>query len=315
MRSRGHDADFDGLYDEGPDFGDDAFYDEEAPRRGPVRRALGCLIPLVILGGVVLGGYAGYQHFINNFGSPSCKVVAGGFDYQWDPEQAANASTITDVGLFKLGLPHRASDVALTTAIQESKLRNITYGDLDSIGLFQQRPSQGWGTSQQIQDPVFASTSFYHALIKLHGWQQLPVAKAAQEVQKSGFPSAYEEHTTQGETLTKVLSGSTPEGIGCRLDDATSSTSPAALVAKLADQTGVHATAGTSSVTYHASTPAAARGIAAWAVAHADSDGITAVTVGDRAWERRRGRDGWTWRGASQPTSGSTVVRIDLAGR
>ncbi|TWP34546.1 hypothetical protein [Leekyejoonella antrihumi] len=315
MRSRGHDREFEGLYDVGPDVHDDAFYDEEYHRRGPIRRALGCLLPLAILGGVVFGGYQAYQHLINNFGSPSCKVVSGNFDYQWDPEQAANASTITDVGLFKLGLPNRASDIALTTALQESKLRNLTYGDLDSIGLFQQRPSQGWGTSAQIQDPVFASTSFYHALVKVAGWQQLSVASAAQAVQKSGFPSAYDAHTTQGETLTAVLSGATPEGIGCRLDSATSSTAPAALVTKLAAQSGVQATASTSSVTYRAPNATAAQAIGAWAVAHAQSDGVTSVTVGDRAWQRDRGQDGWTWHPATSPTSSGSQVRINLAGR
>ncbi len=301
------DRDFDGLYDE-PGFD----YEDYEPR-GRVRRTLGCLVPFVILGLVVLGGYAAYEHFMDNFGSPSCRVAAGGFDYTWDPEQTANASTIVEVGVLKLGMPRRASDVAVTTAIQESKLRNLTYGDLDSVGLFQQRPSQGWGTAEQIQDPVFASTSFYHNLEKVDGWQRLSIAKAAQEVQKSGFPSAYEEHTTQGETLTAALSGHTPEAVGCRLDEASSGTRPAALRTTLLDQTGVRATAGSNSLTYRAPDATRARAVAAWAVAHAEADGVTEVTVGDRAWQRQRGRDGWSWHGASHPTDSDTTVRIEVA--
>lgn len=309
----GRDRDFDGLYGEPEQHFDDGFDYESYEPRGRVRRTLGCLVPFVLLGLVVLGGYAAYQHFMDNFGSPSCRVAAGGFDYTWDPEQTANASTIVDVGVLKLGMPQRASDVAVTTAIQESKLRNLTYGDLDSVGLFQQRPSQGWGTAEQIQDPVFASTSFYTNLEKIDGWQRLSIAKAAQEVQKSGFPSAYEAHTTQGETLTKALSGRSAEAVGCRLDDATSGTRPTQLRAKLGEQTGVRAQAGSNSVTYRAPDATRARAVAAWAVAHAESDGVTEVTVGDRAWQRQRGRDGWSWHGASHPTNGATTVRIDLA--
>jgi cell wall-associated NlpC family hydrolase len=81
--------------------------------------------------------------------------------------------------------------VALATALQESGLRNLTYGDRDSLGLFQQRPSQGWGTAAQILDPVYASTRFYEALQAVSGWQSLTVAQAAQAVQRSAVPDAY----------------------------------------------------------------------------------------------------------------------------
>lgn len=81
--------------------------------------------------------------------------------------------------------------VALATALQESDLKNLSGGDRDSLGLFQQRPSQGWGTPAQIMDPVYASTSFYTHLLAVPGWQQLTLTQATQAVQKSGHPDAY----------------------------------------------------------------------------------------------------------------------------
>ncbi|MCX5314771.1 C40 family peptidase [Streptomyces sp. NBC_00154] len=105
-------------------------------------------------------------------------------------EQVPNAKTIQATGV-AMNIPARGQIVALSTALQESGLRNLTYGDRDSLGLFQQRPSQGWGTANEILDPVHSSTKFYEALEKVSGWQSLSVTQAAQAVQRSGFPEAY----------------------------------------------------------------------------------------------------------------------------
>ncbi|MER5436487.1 C40 family peptidase [Streptomyces sp. NPDC002588] len=108
-----------------------------------------------------------------------------------DPaEQIPNAKTIQATGV-AMNIPAQGQIVALATALQESGLRNLTYGDRDSLGLFQQRPSQGWGTAKEILDPVHASTKFYEALERVSGWQSLSVTQAAQAVQRSGFPEAY----------------------------------------------------------------------------------------------------------------------------
>ncbi|WP_326632364.1 MULTISPECIES: C40 family peptidase [unclassified Streptomyces] len=108
-----------------------------------------------------------------------------------DPaEQVPNAKAIQATGV-AINIPARGQIVALAAALQESGLRNLTYGDRDSLGLFQQRPSQGWGTATEILDPVRASTKFYGALEKVSGWQSLSVTQAAQAVQRSGFPEAY----------------------------------------------------------------------------------------------------------------------------
>ena len=81
-------------------------------------------------------------------------------------EQAENATLIAAIGVSR-GLPARAVSIALATAYQESKIRNLTHGDRDSLGLFQQRPSQGWGTEEQVRDPYYATNAFYDALAKI----------------------------------------------------------------------------------------------------------------------------------------------------
>lgn len=107
-----------------------------------------------------------------------------------DAEQAKNASIIFNVGASR-NLPPRAMAIAIGTSMQESKLRNINFGDRDSVGLFQQRTSQGWGSVEQIMDPQYSAGKFYDALVKVPGWQTLPFTQACQKVQRSGFPDAY----------------------------------------------------------------------------------------------------------------------------
>src|SRR3954452_14369496 len=125
--------------------------------------------------------------------TPGCTVARPGdkaSSSTFTPEQMNNAATISAVGT-KLGLPAHAATVALATALQESKLRNLEGGDRDSVGLFQQRPSQGWGTVAQLRDPVYAATEFYEKLEQLPNWETLPITEAAQAVQRSGAPEAY----------------------------------------------------------------------------------------------------------------------------
>ncbi|ANZ14827.1 C40 family peptidase [Streptomyces noursei] len=122
-----------------------------------------------------------------------------------DPaEQVSNAKTIQATGV-AMKIPARGQIVALATALQESGLRNLTYGDRDSLGLFQQRPSQGWGTANEVLDPVHASTKFYEALGKVSGWQSLSVTQAAQAVQGSGFPEAYAKWEPLATALQKAI--------------------------------------------------------------------------------------------------------------
>ncbi|MGW3182033.1 C40 family peptidase [Kitasatospora sp. NPDC001119] len=119
-------------------------------------------------------------------------------------EQIPNARTIQATGI-AMHISVRGQVVALATALQESELRNVNSGDRDSLGLFQQRPSQGWGAPEQIMQPVYASTKFYEALQKVSGWESMTVTQAAQAVQRSGFPDAYAKWQPLAEALQKAL--------------------------------------------------------------------------------------------------------------
>ncbi|MFJ4879997.1 C40 family peptidase [Streptomyces sp. NPDC088745] len=128
--------------------------------------------------------------------------------------QIPNAKVIVATGIQKR-VPARGQVVALATALQESTLINRDHGDRDSLGLFQQRPSQGWGTREQIMDPVYSSGKFYDRLMKLKDWEQMPVTVAAQKVQRSGFPDAYAKHEPLATALQQAIAptlGAAPAG-------------------------------------------------------------------------------------------------------
>lgn len=116
--------------------------------------------------------------------------LAAGDTGEASAEQHANAVIIVAVGR-QMQVPERGQWIALATAMQESGLRNIYYGDRDSLGLFQQRPSQGWGSPAQVTDPVYSATQFYSRLLAVPRWTEMPLWQAAQTVQRSAFPTAY----------------------------------------------------------------------------------------------------------------------------
>ncbi|MCX4527895.1 MULTISPECIES: hypothetical protein [unclassified Streptomyces] len=181
-------------------------------RRRPARKAAGLLVLLALV------GYLSVQYASNEGGgAPHCtaSVVTGADEagqggtresFDMSPEQAANAATIAAVGVSK-GLPDRAVTIALATAMQESALRNLDHGDRDSLGLFQQRPSMGWGTPDEIRDPVYSSGIFYDHLVKVPGYSRLPLTVAAQKVQRSGYPQAYAKHEPDAMVLTAAFGG------------------------------------------------------------------------------------------------------------
>ncbi|MGY5124407.1 heavy metal transporter [Streptomyces nigrescens] len=167
----------------------------------------------------VLIGLAGYlvvQYVTGGPGAPHCTVRAEGEakPYELSPEQAANAATISAVASSR-GLSERAVTIALATAMQESGLRNIDFGDRDSVGLFQQRPSQDWGTVKQIMDPVYSAGEFYRHLAKVPGYSRLPLTVAAQKVQRSGYPQAYAKHEANAARLTGALTGRDQDAMTC----------------------------------------------------------------------------------------------------
>jgi hypothetical protein len=132
---------------------------------------------------------------------------------QVSDEQLGNVQAIVKTGQ-DMKLPPRAQVIAVATAMQESKLHNIgnlgAANDHDSEGLFQQRPSSGWGTPQQITDPGYASWAFLSSLQKVDGWQQMPLTEAAQSVQVSAYPDAYAQWEKQAGDLVDAFYGHGP---------------------------------------------------------------------------------------------------------
>ncbi|MFJ6198902.1 hypothetical protein [Micromonospora sp. NPDC092111] len=133
--------------------------------------------------------------------------------------QMDNAKVIVDVGV-ELGVPRRGLVVAVATAIQESDLYNLASdvlpesydhphqgsgSDHDSVGLFQQRPSSGWGTVAELMRPAYAARAFYSALAEVPGWRDLSLTAAAQAVQVSAFPDAYAPHEGRATTVVGAL--------------------------------------------------------------------------------------------------------------
>lgn len=141
--------------------------------------------------------------------SVDCTLTGGTGVAGYGADQLANAAVIVAVGK-QLNVPVQGQVVAIATAMQESTLRNLDYGDRDSVGLFQQRPSQGWGTPGQIMNPTYAATQFYQHLLKVPGWQAMNVNDAAQAVQRSGTPNAYAQH----EPTARLIVGAV-HGAGC----------------------------------------------------------------------------------------------------
>ncbi|QDB78408.1 hypothetical protein FE251_02720 [Georgenia wutianyii] len=247
--------------------------------------------------------------------SETCVVaLEDGTRHALDADQADNAALITAVTV-RRGLPARAATIALATAVQESKLRNIDYGDRDSLGLFQQRPSQGWGTPEQVMDPLYSTNAFLDGLVTVPGYTELPVTEAAQEVQRSAFPDAYADHEPEGRAFASALTGNSTAALTCRLPMPEEPGDVAAAVTeRLARDFGIEAqTDGTGVVVdpTHLGEDGErlAWALAHWAVATATSTGATTVEVAGHVWDRAAGNDA-AWERTGMPATTPAVVRI-----
>ncbi|MGH3414778.1 MAG: hypothetical protein ACRDPH_17025 [Marmoricola sp.] len=168
-----------------------------------------------------------------------CHAVVQGHQVDVDLGQGRTATLISAIAV-KRGLPARAASIALATGFQESKLRNLSSGDRDSAGIFQQRPSQGWGTRAQVMDPYYAINAFYDALHKIHGYREMRITEAAQLVQRSGYPEAYEAHAPDARALASALTGySTGGRFSCVVHDSGGHGSAAPVARALARAYGV----------------------------------------------------------------------------
>ncbi|HET8718127.1 MAG TPA: hypothetical protein VFM50_10295 [Nocardioidaceae bacterium] len=189
---------------------------------GPFRGFLVGVLLLAVVGAIGVAVYRGAGPLPDPEG---CSAQVAGVEVDLSTEQAENAATIAAIGV-RRDLPARAVSIALATAYQESKIRNLDHGDRDSVGIFQQRPSQGWGTERQLQNPYYAANRFYDELVKVDGYERMRITEAAQEVQRSGFPEAYDDHAEDARALASALTGYSPDGrFSCvvRHDDADTS--------------------------------------------------------------------------------------------
>jgi hypothetical protein len=259
------------------------------------------------------GGFWVANYLRDAFAPPlalGCTATVGSSSYSLAVDQAENAALIAAVSV-RRGMPARAASIALATALQESKLRNIDYGDLDSVGLFQQRPSQDWGTTQQIMDPVYASTAFYKALDKVPGYVDMPLNDAAQIVQRSAFPHAYAQHEDLSRAFASALTGQSAGSLSCTLAPATAAGSPAAVEAAMGAVFGpLSATAGPSDVQVQVP-DSLGWAVAQWAVSNARQFDITQVAYEGRQWSRddNNKKDGTNvgWQSASSAVPTATV--------
>lgn len=188
------------------------------------RRRGTALVGLVVLVGLGVGGYV----LVNRVGpllqTQECTATVSGRTVTLSTEQAENAALIAAISVQRQ-MPARAASIALATAYQESKLYNLEEGDRDSLGLFQQRPSQGWGTREQVLNPVYATNSFYNALARVDGYETMRITEAAQEVQRSGFPEAYADHEPDARVLASALTGQSFHAFSCVVHDGPGSAS------------------------------------------------------------------------------------------
>ncbi|GAA2749461.1 hypothetical protein [Kitasatospora cinereorecta] len=295
-------------------------------RRSSWRRVLVGLVALSVVGGLVL--YLNRDRI--SVPPEGCTIATSAGSGTLDLPAAANAATISAVAISR-GLPERAVTIALATAMQESKIHNLIGGDRDSLGLFQQRPSQGWGTADQIKDPVYATNKFLDSLVKINGYARMPLTDAAQLVQKSGYPQAYAKHEANATLVSSSLTGREPASLTCVVHDLVLPSpdptpapgqQPTDLTERARREFGkvVTVAAGEKAakdprdvlaLTPQAtastdSGPGAARqagwAVAHWAVAQAADLGVGAVAYDGKVWRVDRPTDGWKAAPTGAPT-------------
>ena len=295
----------------------------------PTPLGVGCLVvALVLVAGAAVAGLTALRDRGATPpvpGQQRCVATSGDRSVALDLEQARLTSIIVGLSVRRRLAP-RAASIAMATVYQETGIRNLDYGDRDSVGLFQQRPSQGWGSLQQVRDARYATRAFFEALEQVEGYQQMRVHVAAQRVQRSADGSAYAQHTDSARVLSAALTGRRAAVFSCEVDtppesaeapgrtgltptaealrrDVASSVGP--LPVGGFDPDGV--TSGHSSDSAHYDgraidyffrpvTEANTRrgwALASYLVANADRLEIATVIFSDSIWTARRSSEGW----------------------
>lgn len=306
-----------------------------APRRGVGRHLAIPLVMLLVFAGIAGGSYVALQRYGSPAHEGTCLASGLGTSHRYTTERVANAALISATAVDR-GLPPRAASIALATAYQESQLRNIDYGDRDSLGLFQQRPSQGWGTEEQILDPLYATNAFYDVLETVDGYESADINDIAQRVQRSGHPEAYRDHETEGRLYASALTGQSGANLLCTLGPVGATASPEQLRDELERQfpravesgrvASALASASSAAPQLPEDTGATALvldpgedetlgwALANWAVARAADDAVVQVSYRGRVWDRTaHGEDAGAW-GSVEGGDGERVVVL-VSGR
>ena len=279
------------------------------------------IVIAVLLGLLAYGAYTVYQRFSQVLVIPGCQAGTGGNAIPLDFGQAADAATIAGVAAQE-ALPTQALTIAYATAFQESKLENLTYGDRDSVGIFQQRPSEGWGSTAQLEDPAYASRAFFGALVQVPNYQKIPVYEAAQAVQKSADGYAYQQYAQSGALLAADYTAA-PHAVTCWYNPAQQAASEG--VSTKLDLHGaaeeldhVFGTPGQDSALTGVSrirsgsadlittVHGAGWTVANWLVTNATSYGITQVSYDGYQWTA--GLNETSWQANSDATAGGIVA-------
>jgi len=213
--------------------------------------------------------------------------------YELPLDSANNAALISGVA-FQRGYGLNGMTVGLATAIQESGLRNLDWGDRDSLGLFQQRPSQGWGTPEEIQDPYYSTNTFYAALEKVDGWESMRVTDAAQAVQRSGYPEAYGDHEEEARAWARAFTGDADAVVTCAVNTVAPGTAEAFAARVLADLGPSYSvevldqdtTSVELGVTPLDDSDESLRALQAWAIATASQTSVEWVDRAGVRWDR-----------------------------
>jgi hypothetical protein len=253
------------------------------------KRVAALAVPL----GLVVGGVA---YGVSQHGSApddtlgACTTEVGRLTVILTGGQARNATLISAIAV-RRGLPAHAATIGLATALQESKLYNVRGGDRDSLGLFQQRPSQGWGTRREILDPVLATNAFYDALERVPDYAALPVTVAAQRVQRSGYPSAYALYEQDARALASAMTGYSGAAFWCHVAPADGDSTPPARRATQLRRSLLPALGPTpvrvvpgGALEVPVSSPESGWTLSAYVVSHSQQLGISRVTYRGRTW-------------------------------
>lgn len=280
---------------------------------------MGTMLALVL----VAAGYLIYHSFRSITPAPpppGCQAGVGNQALTLDTDQAAIAATIAGVAA-RQRLPTQAVTIAYAAALQESKLQNLDYGDRDSVGVFQQRPSEGWGTATELKDPVYATTRFFAALTQVPGYATMPVYQAAQDVQHSADGSAYQQWTSMAGQLAGYFTGQSPHGVSCWYAPAGQADLAGAMrrMAQTFGPPGRNAVVARITLVRSAKKNqgsvadvrvqrAAAWTVASWLVTYAQAYGLREVRYAGYEWKAANGSMGWQRDPTPTPPSGKDGI-------